>query len=236
MKDGSDYTEDYPDFTTTFRNQDCAIGWTDADYCPENGPRGGYAFFPTIGRNEAKLGKFSYRSGSTDVIGWVLEEATGQPLAELISQHVWKPMGAEFDAFITVDDSGFALADHGMNSTLRDLGRVGQLMLNKGVALGEQVVPPEFVEDIRDQAGDPNWPDPSPEGLEPYYRSFWWGKGNEQRHLIGSGIHGQTLLVAPNEGIVVAMYSTWPRADGNDTTAFWEANDLFVDTVVARFR
>ena len=68
--------------------------------------------------DEAKLGKFSYRSGSTDVIGWVLEEATGQPLAELISQHVWKPMGAEFDAFITVDASGFALADHGMNSTL----------------------------------------------------------------------------------------------------------------------
>jgi CubicO group peptidase (beta-lactamase class C family) len=236
MKDGSDYTEDYPDFTTTFRIQDCAIGWTDADYCPPNGPRGGYAFFPTIGRNEAKLGKFSYRSGSTDVIGWVLEEATGQPLAELISQHVWKPMGAEFDAFITVDASGFALADHGMNSTLRDLGRVGQLVLNKGKAFGEQVVPSEFIEDIHAQAGDPNWPYPSPENLEPYYRSFWWGKGNDERHLFGSGIHGQTLLVAPGAGIVIAMYSTWPRADGDGTTAFWEANDRFVDAVVARFR
>ena len=46
MRDGSDYTEDYPDFSTTFRIQDCAVGWTDADYCPENGPRGGYEFFP----------------------------------------------------------------------------------------------------------------------------------------------------------------------------------------------
>jgi CubicO group peptidase (beta-lactamase class C family) len=108
MRDGSDYTEDYPDFSTTFRIQDCAIGWTDADYCPENGPNGLYEFLPTIGRNEAKVGKFSYRSGSTNVIGWVLEEATGQPLAELISTHIWKPMGAEYDANITVDAGGRA--------------------------------------------------------------------------------------------------------------------------------
>ena len=55
MRDGSDYTEDYPDFTTTFRIQDCAIGWTDADYCPEDGPTGLYEFLPTIGRNKSKL-------------------------------------------------------------------------------------------------------------------------------------------------------------------------------------
>ena len=61
MRDGSDYTEDYPDFTTTFRLQYCAIGCTDADYCPKNGPESLYEFLPMIGRDEAKLGKFSYR-------------------------------------------------------------------------------------------------------------------------------------------------------------------------------
>ena len=76
-------------------------------------------------------------------------------------------------------------------SLLRDLGRVGQLVLNKG---------------------------------------------NDERDLLGSGIHGQTLLVAPGAGIVVAMCCTWPRADGDDTTSFWEANDLFADTVAAHFR
>jgi CubicO group peptidase (beta-lactamase class C family) len=236
MKDGSDYTEDYPDFSTTFRIQDCAVGWTDADYCPENGPRGGYEFFPTIGRNEAKFGKFSYRSGSTDVLGWALEEATGQPLAELISTHIWKPMGAEFDAFITVDESGFVLADHGMNSTLRDLGRVGLLVLNKGIAFGQQVVPADFIEDMHAQPGDPTWPLGSTDDLEPYYRSFWWGEGNDERDLSGLGIHGQTLYVAPEAGIVIALYSTWPRADGDNTKQYWGANGELMDAVVARFR
>lgn len=238
MKDGSDYSEDYPDFTTTFRLQDCAVGWTDADYCPENGPRGGYAFFPTIGRDEAKLGKFSYRSGSTDVLGWVLEEATGRPLAELISTYIWKPMGAEFDAFITVDNSGFVLADHGMNSALRDLGRVGLLVLNKGKAFGQQVVPAAFIEDMHAQPGDPDWPYGSQEtgGLNPYYRSFWWGQGNAERDLGGFGIHGQTVWVAPVPGIVIALYSSWPRADGDGTNQFWDANEELMEALVARFR
>jgi hypothetical protein len=211
-------------------------GETEADYCPKNGPRGGYEFFPTIGRNEAKIDKFSYRSGSTDVIGWVLEEATGQPLAELISMHIWKPMGAEFDAFITVDESGFVLADHGMKSTLRDLGRAGLLVLNKGVAFGQQVVPADFIEDMHAQPGDPTWPYASTDDLEPYYRSFWWGKGNDGRELSGSGIHGQTLVVAPEAGIVIALYSTWPRADGDNTTQYWGHNEDFMDALVAHFR
>jgi CubicO group peptidase (beta-lactamase class C family) len=236
MKDGSDYTEDYPDFSTTFRLQDCAIGWTDADYCPEDGPRGLYKFLPTIGRNEARLGKFSYRSGSTDVLGWVMEEATGQPLAKLISEHIWKPMGAEFDANITVDESGLVLADHGMSSTLRDLGRVGLLVLNKGKAIGQGVVPAAFIEDMHAQPGDPAWPYESAQGLEPYYRSYWWGKGNDERDLSGSGIHGQTIRVAPEAGIVIALYSTWPRADGDGTSEFWGPNEDLMDALVARFR
>lgn len=236
MKDGSDYTELYPDFTTTFRIQDCAIGWTDADYCPDNGPRGLYEFLPTVGRNEAKLGKFDYRSGSTDVLGWVLEEATGEPLAELISRYIWKPMGAEFDAYITVDEGGFVLADHGMNSTLRDLGRVGLLVLNKGKAFGQQVVPADFIEDLHSQPGDEHWPYDAVEGLEPYYRSFWWGNGNEGRHVGGSGIHGQTLRVAPEAGIVVVIYSTWPLADGDDTMDFWTLNEELTDALVAKFK
>jgi len=132
MRDGADYTEDYEDMSSTVRLQDCAVGWTDADYCPDDGPRGGYAFYPTVGRNEDNLGKFIYKSGSTDVMGWVLEEATGEPLAQLISRYIWQAMGAEYDANITVDESGFVLGDGGMNATLRDMGRLGLLVLADG--------------------------------------------------------------------------------------------------------
>ena len=203
MRDGSDYTELYPDFTTTFRLQDCAIGWTEADYCPENGPRGLRDFLPSIGRDESKAGKFSCRSGSTNVIGWVLERATGKPLAELISTYVWQPMGAEFDADITVDIGGSALADHGMSSTLRDLGRVGLLVLNDGSAFGKPSHPGRVHR--RPTRGTRSRKPNRNRGIlaldyTPYYRSFWWGDGNTERDLTGLGIHGQILRVAPEAG------------------------------------
>ena len=222
MRDGADYTEDYEDMSSTVRQQDCAVGWTDADYCPKDGPRGGYAFYPTVGRNESNLGKFVYKSGSTDVIGWVLESATGTPLAELISTYIWKPMGAEYDANITVDASGFVLGDGGMSSTLRDLGRFGLLILDDGKAFGEQVVPADFISDLHDQPGDPDWPYGSGVDDEsPYYRSFWWGRGNPGRDIRGLGVHGQYLHVAPADNIVIAMYSSWPRADGDAKNHGW---------------
>ena len=236
MRDGSDYTEDYPDFTTTFRLQDCAIGWTDADYCPENGPVGLYEFLPTVGRDASKLGKFSYRSGSTNVIGWVLEAATGQPLAELISEHVWQPMGAEFDANITVDKGGFVLADHGMSSTLRDLTRFGLLVLNDGTALGKEVIPAPFIQDILEQQADPNWPYPAPEGYTPSYRSFWWGEGNPGGDVSGYGIHGQFVRVVPEADLVITLYSTWPRADGDGETHGWAASAELMEALISAFR
>ena len=235
MKDGSDYSEDYPDFTTTFRIQDCAIGWTDADYCPEKIENGLYNFLPTIGRKESNIGTFKYRSGSTDVIGWVLEKASGKPLANLISEYIWKPMGAEFDAYITVDASGFVLADHGMNSTLRDLSRIGLLVLNEGKAFGQQIVPVEFIKDMHVHE-DPNWPYDVSDGTSPYYRSFWWGKGNEERDLNGYGIHGQLLRVAPQAEMVVAIYSTWPRADGEINNQYWDKSDELIDALIEKFR
>ena len=236
MRDGSDYSEDYPDFTTTFRLQDCANGWSDANYCPDDGPTGLYEFLPTVGRDASKLGKFSYRSGSTNVIGWVLEAATGQPLAELISEHVWQPMGAEFDANITVDKGGFVLADHGMSSTLRDLTRLGLLVLNDGKALGNEVIPAPFIQDILEQQGDPNWPYPAPEGDTPSYRSFWWGEGNSGGDVSGYGIHGQFVRVVPEDKLVITLYSTWPRADGNGESHGWGASAELMNAMITKFR
>ena len=54
--------------------------------------------------------------------------------------------------------------------------------------------------------------------------------------LSGSGIHGQSIRVAPEAGIVIALYSTWPRADGDGTSQFWGANDELMNALVARFR
>ena len=236
MRDGADYTEDYEDLTSTVRRQDCAVDWAEGEHCPADGPQVGYEFYPTVGRNEENFGKFVYKSGSTDALGWVLEAAGGAPLAELIARHIWQPMGAEFDAYITVDQAGFALADGGMNATLRDMARLGQLMLNRGEAMGVQVVPAAFIDDIFEQPGDPNWPYDSVENYEPYYRSQWWGHGNGEGDVSAAGIHGQYLHVAPVANMVVAVFSTWPRADGGGDGLGWQPIGALTEAIIAHWR
>ena len=99
------------------------------------------------------------------------------------------------------------LADHGVSATLRDLGRMGLLVLNDGKVLGNEVVPVAFIQDILGQQGDSKWPYPAPSGYKPYYRSSWWGEGNPGGDISGYGIHGQFVRVVPEAGLVVTMYS-----------------------------
>jgi CubicO group peptidase (beta-lactamase class C family) len=123
-----------------------------------------------------------------------------------------------------------------MNSALRDLGRLGLLVMNKGMAFDQEVIPAEFIKDLHTQPGDPYWPYESALEDQPYYRSFWWGEGNKERDLSGVGIHGQSLRVASEVGIVIALYSSWPRADGDNNDQYWDKNSELLSIITNKFR
>ena len=214
MRDSSDWTEDYDAPDSTVRRQDCADGLLTGEMCADTEVIGNYAFLPAVGHDPARKGVFEYKSGTTDVMAWVLEAATGQRFADLVSARIWKPIGAERSAGITVDVSGFTLASGGMFTTLRDIGRVGLLMVNRGKAGERQVVPAAWMDDIFEQPGDPDWTRFQLSDSEPYYRSFVWGSGDGRGTVSARGVHGQYIYVSPSSNIVIAMFSSWPNADG----------------------
>jgi len=214
MRDSSDWTEDYDAPDSTVRRQDCADGLLTGEMCADTEVIGNYAFLPAVGHDPARKGVFEYKSGTTDVVAWVLEAATGQRFADLVSARVWKPIGAERSAGITVDVSGFTLASGGMFTTLRDIGRVGLLMVNRGKVGERQVIPAAWMDDIFEQPGDPDWTRVQLSDSEPYYRSFVWGSGDGRGTVSARGVHGQYIYVSPSSNIVIAMFSSWPNADG----------------------
>ena len=214
MRDSSNWVEDYDSPESTVRRQDCADGLLTGSMCIDTEVIGNYKFLPTVGIDKSRQGKFIYKSGTTDVLAWVLEAATGQRFADLVSERVWKPIGAERSAGITVDVSGFTLASGGMFATLRDTARIGQLILNRGKVGNRQVIPEDWIDDILDQKGDATLPRLSPESINPYYRSFVWGLGDGQGTVYAAGVHGQFIYVSPSTGVVIAMYASWPNADG----------------------
>lgn len=214
MKDSSSWNEDYDAPESTVRRQDCADGLLTGPMCIDSQVIGNYKFLPDVGYDASRKGKFVYKSGTTDVMAWVLEAATGKRFADLVSERIWKPIGAERSAGITVDISGFTLASGGMFATLRDIARVGLLMINRGKVAGHQVVPEQWMTDIFGHDGDPEWPREAAPGLNPYYRSFIWGVGDGRGTVMAQGVHGQFIYVSPSTNTVIAMFSTWPNADG----------------------
>jgi len=157
-------------------------------------------------------GPFSYVSPNTDLLGWVMERATGQRYADLLSELIWKPMGAARSAYITVDRLGAPRCAGGVCATVRDLARVGDLIVQGGSRGGTPIVPGSWIDDIT-RHGDPdawaagNFAEYFP-GVALRYRSKWYVREGEAPMLFGLGIHGQNLFVDPARRIVIAKVSS----------------------------
>ena len=80
--------------------------------------------------------RFQYRSIITDVLGWIVEEVTGQRFADVFSDRIWSRIGAEHDADLIVDACGFPTVEGGICATPRDLARFGQMHLQRGAVRG----------------------------------------------------------------------------------------------------
>ena len=105
------------------------------------GPRSYHEFLLTL-RKEGEHGTaFDYKTVNTEVMAWVMQRVGGVPLAELLSQRIWSPMGCEDDGYISVDSTGTAMGGAGLAATLRDLARFGEMMRCDGTARGHQVIP-----------------------------------------------------------------------------------------------
>jgi hypothetical protein len=172
-------------------------------------------------------GPFEYRSILTEVLGWVLERCGGGRFAELFSKEIWSKIGAEQDAEITVDGQGFAVADGGFCTTLRDLARFGLMHLQGGEIAGRRVVPESWVHRLLSPDAELiDAFEPSHEARErsgAFYHDKWWVIDAERGIYSGYGINGQQLLIHRPSSTVVAKFSTWPRGWVEDIALLQDA-------------
>lgn len=110
---------------------------------PEYGPiaDGLHDFLSKLPKKSTNKGAFHYKSVDTDMAGWVLEAASGESFADLMSTRLWSKIGAEQDASIIVDQYGAPAPNYGLSMTLRDMGRVGMTMAAGGFFNGQQIIP-----------------------------------------------------------------------------------------------
>jgi CubicO group peptidase (beta-lactamase class C family) len=209
MRAGTRFDENYANLEADVRTYERVYLWRPDNEEPR--PTDALGYFATLQNDGPHGGPFRYRSILTDVLAWVIERAAGTRLHELIARELWQPMGAEFDAEITLDAHGNPMADGGICACLRDLARFGQLYLERG----RVIVPEDWISDTIRGAPDGAQAfaaggHPGPAGA--HYRNCWWVWQPDVPFYQAAGINGQGVYVHVPSQTVVAELSTWPTA------------------------
>jgi CubicO group peptidase (beta-lactamase class C family) len=178
---------------------------------------------------------FHYVSTNTDVLGWVYERACDQPYADILSEYLWAPLGAERDAYITVDARDAMRAAGGICVTPRDLARFGEMIRRRGIAGGQQVVPGGWIDDINAR-GDPEaWARSEMAEMFPKasYRSQWYRIDRDRGVLVAFGIHGQFIYIHPQAEIVIVRMASEATPLDFDRVRGWRRGfDAIADNFV----
>jgi CubicO group peptidase (beta-lactamase class C family) len=225
MTTGAAYSEVFTDPSSEVFRYLFATGLLPA---PANypGARMLYDYLPTVAARGEHGAAFAYKSVDTEVLGWVIRRVTGKDVAALLSERIWSRLGVEQDAYYLLDPAGTTIASIGLNATLRDLARFGEMLRNGGKVGETRVVPAEVVADIR-RGGDPARFRAAGQTVRDGYSygHQWWIAHDADGTFEAKGLHGQHIHINPAAGLVVVKLSSHPVGNtifthGQDRAAF----------------
>jgi CubicO group peptidase (beta-lactamase class C family) len=211
MTTGTRFSEDYTNPYSDIGQSDVASGWKPVPPDSDVGfkwPRHMWELVTGLTKADRAHGElFSYRSIETDVLAFCMERASGKRLTQLLSEEIWQKAGMEESACMTVDSAGFALADGGLNATLRDYGRFGQMILEHGAG----VIDPSWIEATRHGNhgifGEP-YTFSMPKGA---YRNQFWIEDPASRAILAKGVFGQLIYINWDYNMVAVKLSSGPE-------------------------
>lgn len=177
---------------------------------------------------EAEPGtKWVYKTGETNLIGVLASSAANKPLAEYLSEKVWKPFGMEQDATWLLGSTGHEVSGCCIQAATRDYARFGLFIMGGGIAGGEQVLPDGWITEATTKQADIGSPGRG-------YGYQWWTM--DDGAYIAQGIFGQGIFIDPKRDLVIASNGNWPQAtdmqggtQGEERLAFYRQVQLAID-------
>ncbi|HYF66160.1 MAG TPA: serine hydrolase [Herpetosiphonaceae bacterium] len=212
-----------------------AMGWIGR---PDGyaGPESVYEILPLMGKGGRHGERFAYLTPNTDALAWIIRRVTGRSLAEVMRERIWDRLGAERDAFWIVDAATAETAGSGLITTLPDMARFGQMLLDRGHFNGAQIIPAAVVAEIErggDRAAFARSAAASPANQGYSYNHQWWVTHGPHGAYQAIGYGGQMLYIAPGAELVVAKMSSYPTPTpaGNEFYSAFAALPALADAL-----
>ncbi len=231
MTTGVKYAENFADPTSGVFQYLAAAGLQPAP-AGSNPSRSLTEHLPTLQKEGEHGVAFAYKSVDTEVLGWLLQRVTGKSYATLLSERIWSRLGAQENAHVWADANSGQATSVGVNATLRDLGRLGEMLRANGRFNGQQIVSPATIAELRKGA------DPAKFSKAPgtamragySYHNQWWVPHDADGTFEAKGLMGQHIHINPAAQLVVVKLSTHPVPN----TAFTHALDRRAFAAIAQ--
>ena len=220
MASGIDFSEDYadPDAGINRLGETLALGGSTN------------AWVAKLRRAGEPGRQHHYISVDTQVLGMVLEGATGRKLADYMAEKLWSRLGVECDGRWLTDGTGTEIAFGGLNLCLRDYARFGLLYLHNGRNLaGERILPQQWVRDSVRPGRDFLLPGRYEEEGQPNlgYGYQWWVPQSDEGEFMAVGVYGQFVYVNPARRVVIAKTSAYARYNEDGIRMEYQSLEAF---------
>jgi CubicO group peptidase (beta-lactamase class C family) len=209
MTSGVKWNEDYSDpksDVAQFNN-----------YKPEDGVPAIVSYLRRLPREVPAGTRWHYSTGETNLVGILVGNATGKPLAQYLSEKVWVPAGMEQQATWIISKTGQEISGCCVQAAARDYARFGVFVLNGGRVNGQPIVPDNWFAEATTKRADIGIPGRG-------YGYQWWTY--DDGSFAARGIFGQGIFIDPKRKLVIASNADW-GGGAQDTTASRAREDFY---------
>lgn len=176
------------------------------------------SYMKTLPRAHPPGEVWNYSTGETNLIGVLVVEATGRPLADYLSDKVWKPAGMANNATWLLSDDGDEISGCCIQAATRDFARFGQFILDGAVIDGAPVLPEGWIENASATHAVTG-------SDHRNYGYQWWTYGDGAFGAIG--IFGQGVFIDPKRRLVIASNSSWSTARGRKNGEYFARLEFY---------
>ena len=211
MSIASGFIEDYTGQAEIFKKYRSSTGWDLPETKSKQTVKGLHDFLSSMPKSNQKHGKkYHYCSPHSDLLGWIIERASGENYSKIMADLLFKKAGINHEANVTVDKWGASRAAGGISVSPYDLLLLSELVRNHGSNKNGQVIPAAWIEDFVNNKNNNSYL--NQDNLERFpngnYRSKWYQTGFKDNEYCAIGIHGQNIWINPQKEITIVRMSS----------------------------
>jgi CubicO group peptidase (beta-lactamase class C family) len=211
MNVASKFVEDYAGNAQIFKDYRASTGWDIPKQTTELNFLGLHDFLSKLPTSDLEHGrKYHYCSPHSDLLGWIIERASGKKYSKIMSELLFEPAGTIHQSYVTVDKWGASRAAGGISISPYDLLIISELVRCYGKKNNDEIIPSSWIEDIQSHKNNKCYL--NQDNLERFpngnYRSKWYQTGFNDNEFCGIGIHGQNIWINPNKELTIIRMSS----------------------------